>query len=56
MDFSLNTNRKPIKANDLPEALEWLELCKNTPDQFLKDLEAKTDSPFIKKMRFLDKR
>ncbi|MEJ7675674.1 MAG: N-6 DNA methylase [Chitinophagaceae bacterium] len=26
--FSLNTNRAPIKENDLPDALHWLDMCK----------------------------
>lgn len=50
--FSLNTNRDVIKLNDLPEALQWLELCKSNPEQFVKDLEAKKENSFTKKIRF----
>ncbi len=51
--FSLNTNRNPIKENDLPEALEWLELCKTDIEKFAKEIEEKSETTFVKKLRFL---
>lgn len=51
--FSLNTNRNEIKANDLPEALQWLELSKTNKEEFVKQLEAKKDDAFTKKIQFL---
>ena len=51
--FSLNTNRNPIKDNDLPAALEWMELCKKELEQFQKDIESKGDNPFVSKLRLL---
>ncbi|MDO9152691.1 MAG: N-6 DNA methylase [Paludibacter sp.] len=51
--FSLNTNRNPIKDNDLPEALEWLELCKTDIEKFIKQIEEKSENNFVKKLRFL---
>lgn len=51
--FSLNTNRNEIKANDLPEALQWLELSKTNKEEFAKQLEAKKDDEFVKKIQFL---
>ncbi len=51
--FSLNTNRNEIKENDLPEALEWLELCKTNKVEFVRQLESKNESDFIKKIQFL---
>ncbi len=51
--FSLNTNRNPIKDNDLPSALEWMELCKKDLEQFKKDIETKSDNPFVSKLRLL---
>lgn len=51
--FSLNTNRNEIKDNDLPEALNWLELCKTNKEEFIKQLEAKKDDAFTKKIQFL---
>jgi type I restriction-modification system DNA methylase subunit/restriction endonuclease S subunit len=51
--FSLNTNRNEIKANDLPEALQWLELSKTNKEEFVKQLEAKKDEAFAKKIQFL---
>jgi type I restriction-modification system DNA methylase subunit len=51
--FSLNTNRHPIKANDLPEALEWLEMCKKDLDKFQNEIEQKADKPFLSKLRLL---
>jgi type I restriction-modification system DNA methylase subunit/restriction endonuclease S subunit len=51
--FSLNTNRNPIKDNDLPAALEWMELCKKDLELFKKDIEAKADNPFASKLRLL---
>jgi type I restriction enzyme M protein len=51
--FSLNTNRNPIKENDLPEALEWLELCKTDIEKFTKEIEEKSETTFVKKLRFL---
>lgn len=51
--FSLNTNRTPIKLNDLPQALNWLELCKKDLGKFINELEAKKESPFAKNIRLL---
>lgn len=51
--FSLNTNRTPIKLNDLPQALEWLELCKNDLEKFVNDLEEKKTTPFAKNLCLL---
>lgn len=51
--FSLNTNRNPIKENDLPAALEWMELCKKDLEQFKKDIQIKSDTPFVNKLRLL---
>lgn len=51
--FSLNTNRNEIKANDLPEALQWLELSKTNKEEFVKQLEAKKEDAFAKKIQFL---
>lgn len=51
--FSLNTNRNPIKDNDLPDALEWMELCKKDLEQFQKDIETKVDNSFTSKLRLL---
>jgi type I restriction-modification system DNA methylase subunit len=51
--FSLNTNRNPIKENDLPEALEWLEICKTDIEKFNKQIEINAETNFVKKLRFL---
>ncbi len=51
--FSLNTNRNPIKDNDLPAALEWMELCKKDLEQFKKDIETKSSNSFVSKLRLL---
>ena len=51
--FSLNTNRNPIKDNDLPAALEWMELCKKDLEHFKKDIDTKSDNPFVSKLRLL---
>lgn len=51
--FSLNTNRNPIKDNDLPSALEWMEHCKKDLEQFKKDIKIKSDSPFVSKLLLL---
>jgi len=51
--FSLNTNRNPIKDNDLPAALEWMELCKKDLEQFKKDIETKSQNSFVSKLRLL---
>jgi type I restriction-modification system DNA methylase subunit/restriction endonuclease S subunit len=51
--FSLNTNRNPIKDNDLPAGLEWMELCKKDLEQFQKDIKTKADTPFVSKLRLL---
>ncbi len=51
--FSLNTNRTDIKANDLPDALEWMELSKSNLEQFVKEINTKKENQFTKKLRFL---
>ncbi|MDX9696767.1 MAG: N-6 DNA methylase [Bacteroidales bacterium] len=51
--FSLNTNRNEIKENDLPEALNWLELCKTDLPRFVKSFEVNKDNAFSKKIRLL---
>jgi len=51
--FSLNTNRNPIKENDLPDALEWMDLCKKNIDQFINNVESKAENPFVHKLRLL---
>lgn len=51
--FSLNTNRNEIKDNDLPEALNWMELSKANKEEFIKQLDAKKDDAFTKKIQFL---
>ena len=51
--FSLNTNRTPIKLNDLPQALNWLELCKKDLRKFVTELESKKETPFAKNLRLL---
>lgn len=53
--YSLNTNRNEIKDNDLPEALQWMELCKNSITNYeLQITKAKQENnPFLKKLQFL---
>ncbi len=51
--FSLNTNRNEIKSNDLPEALQWLELSKTNKVEFEKQFEIKKEDAFAKKIQFL---
>lgn len=51
--FSLNTNRNPIKENDLPEALEWMALCKNNLEEFQKSILENSNNIFVKKLRLL---
>ena len=51
--FSLNTNRTPIKENDLPDALDWLELCKKDPEHFKIEFANQSQVPFTKKLRLL---
>ncbi len=51
--FSLNTNRNEIKNNDLPEALKWLDLCKNNKEEFENQLQQQKENPFFKKLQFL---
>lgn len=53
--FSLNTNRTPIKENDLPDALHWLDMCKKDLEHFKIEIENQTDNPFTKKLRLLHK-
>lgn len=53
--FSLNTNRNPIKDNDLPAALEWMELCKKDLEQFKKEIETKSENSFVSKLRLLQR-
>lgn len=54
--FSLNTNRTPIKENDLPEALHWLDLCKTNLEHFRIEIENNKENSFVKKLRLLDKK
>jgi len=54
--FSLNTNRTPIKENDLPEALHWLDMCKKDLEHFKIELANKGETtPFVKQLRLLHK-
>lgn len=53
--FSLNTNRTPIKENDLPDALHWLDMCKKDLEHFKIEIENQTENTFTKKLRLLHK-
>jgi type I restriction-modification system DNA methylase subunit/restriction endonuclease S subunit len=53
--FSLNTNRTPIKENDLPDALHWLDMCKKDLEHFKIEIENQTENLFTKKLRLLHK-
>jgi type I restriction-modification system DNA methylase subunit/restriction endonuclease S subunit len=53
--FSLNTNRTPIKENDLPGALNWLDVCKKDLEHFKIEIENQTENTFTKKIRLLHK-
>lgn len=53
--FSLNTNRAPIKENDLPDALHWLDMCKKDLEHFKIEIENQAENLFTKKLRLLHK-
>lgn len=53
--FSLNTNRTPIKENDLPDALHWLDMCKKDLEHFKIEMENQAENLFTKKLRLLHK-